>query len=88
MRALALAALALAGCAAPPQATLPPSPSGCYWREPQAHGLPGLLAGGPRYTAAPCNVINANAPTLDVRTGGGGVWAGAGSGWSAGGVGP
>jgi hypothetical protein len=87
MRALVLA-LALAGCAAPQQAALPPSPTGCYWREPQPHGLLGLVQPGPRYTPAPCNVINAGATTIDVRGGGGGVWSGAGPGWSAGGTSP
>lgn len=48
------------------QATVPPSPTGCYYREPQVHGLLGLMQPGPRYTPAPCNVINANRPEITV----------------------
>jgi hypothetical protein len=58
-------AVCLAGCAAPQQQTaIPPSTTGCYYR------VPGLALYGvipltqPRYEAAPCNVINANAPMM------------------------
>ena len=61
----ALAIIGRTGCAAQQQQTaIPASPTGCYYR------VPGLALYGvvplrqPRYESAPCNVINANPPTV------------------------
>lgn len=63
---LATAVCALAGCAAPPQTatTIPPSPTGCYYRVPGValYGVVPLVQ--PRYEPAPCNVVNANQPAV------------------------
>jgi hypothetical protein len=62
-------ACCLAGCATQQQAAIPPSPTGCYYREPALHGILGLIQSGPRYTPAPCNVVNANQPVVTIRGG-------------------
>jgi hypothetical protein len=67
---LAAAVCALAGCAAPQQTatTIPPSPTGCYYRVPGStllfYGLPIATVQQPRYDPAPCNVVNANQPIV------------------------
>jgi hypothetical protein len=78
---LAAAVCALAGCAAPQQTatTIPPSPTGCYYRVPGRGvaflGFPIAVTQQPRYEPAPCNVINANQPVVVEQGGGGGSWA-------------
>ena len=59
--ALILLAGLLFGCAAPQQAAIPPSPTGCYAAMPRLT-IYNIPVEPPRYEPAPCNVINANQP--------------------------
>lgn len=62
--------IALTACAAQQQAAIPPSPTGCYYREPVVY-VAGIPLSQPRYTPAPCNVVNARRP-FSISIGGGG----------------
>jgi hypothetical protein len=69
MRKLGMSlALACAACAPQQQAAIPPSPTGCYYREhiPSPMGILMVMGQADRYVPAPCNVINANQPTLTI----------------------